>query len=84
MELQKNISENIMASKIGNTYEVLIEEYIDDNTYAGRTYMDSPEIDGVVYVNTNTDVNIGDFANVKVTEYLEYDLIGELIYESRK
>lgn len=84
MELQKNISENIMASKIGNIYEVLIEEYIDDNTYAGRTYMDSPEIDGVVYVNTNTDLNIGDFVNVKVTEYLEYDLIGELIYESRK
>ncbi len=81
MELQKNISENIMASKIGNTYEVLIEEYIDDNIYAGRTYMDSPEIDGIVYVNTDTDVNIGDFVNVKITEYLEYDLIGELIYE---
>ena len=82
MELQKNISENIMASKIGNTYEVLIEEYIDDNIYAGRTYMDSPEIDGLVYVNTDTDVNIGDFVNIKITEYLEYDLIGELIYES--
>lgn len=84
MELQKNISENIMSSKIGKTYEVLIEEYIDDNTYVGRTYMDSPEIDGVVYINTNSEINIGDFVDVSITQYLEYDLIGELIYESGK
>ncbi|MBC8588773.1 30S ribosomal protein S12 methylthiotransferase RimO [Paratissierella segnis] len=84
MELQKKISENIMASKIGNTYEVLIEECIDENTYVGRTYMDSPEIDGVVYVNSKTKLNTGDFVNVKISDFLEYDLIGELVHEFTK
>jgi ribosomal protein S12 methylthiotransferase len=78
------ISENIMASKIGNTYEVLIEECIDENTYVGRTYMDSPEIDGVVYVNSKTKLNTGDFVNVKISDFLEYDLIGELVHEFTK
>lgn len=84
MELQKEISENIMSSKIGNTYEVLIEESIDENTYVGRTYMDSPEIDGVVYVNIDTNLNEGDFVNVRITDFLEYDLIGGLVHEFAK
>lgn len=46
--------------------------------------MDSPDIDGVVYVNSEKDLEIGDFIRVEITEYLEYDLIGELYYESSK
>lgn len=84
MEYQKNISEDIMMSKVNNIYDVIVEEYAGDNTYVGRTYMDSPEIDGVVYINTDEELEIGSFVEVRISEYLEYDLIGELIYESSK
>lgn len=84
MELQKGISEQIMMSKIGKVYDVLIEEMVDENTFVGRTYMDSPDIDGVVYITTDEDLDIDDFIKVRITEYLEYDLIGELEYESGK
>lgn len=84
MELQKCISEDIMMSKVGNIYDVLIEEYSGDNIYVGRSYMDSPEIDGVVYVNTKNTIDIDEFVKVKVSEYLEYDLIGVLVDESSK
>lgn len=84
MELQKGISEQIMMSKIGKVYDVLIEEIVDENTFVGRTYMDSPDIDGVVYITTDEDLDIDDFIKVRITEYLEYDLIGELEHESGK
>lgn len=84
MELQREISEDIMSNKVGNIHEVLIEEISGDSHHVGRTYMDSPEIDGVVYINTEEELQIGDFVKVKVTDYLEYDLIGELIDESGK
>lgn len=79
MEVQQDVSENIMMSKVGKTFNVLIEEFCDNNTYIGRTYMDSPEIDGVVYVNSSNEINLGNFVEVKITDYLEYDLIGEVI-----
>lgn len=82
MELQVNISETNMMSKVGNTYDVLIEEYAGENIYVGRTYMDSPEIDGVVYVNSNEELQLDEFVPVKITEYLEYDLIGDVENES--
>ncbi|TCU72708.1 ribosomal protein S12 methylthiotransferase [Tissierella praeacuta] len=79
MELQKDISEDIMMNKVGKKFNVLIEEFCGNNTYIGRTYMDSPEIDGVVYVNSIKELILGDFIEVKITDYLEYDLIGEVI-----
>ncbi len=78
MELQRLTSEDLMSSKVGNNYEVLIEEFAGDDTYVGRTYMDSPEIDGVVYITTKYALEEGQFVKVNITEYLEYDLIGEL------
>lgn len=79
MELQKNISEDIMYTKVGKSFTVLIEEIVDNNTYIGRSYMDSPDIDGVVYVNSSNDINLGDLITVNITDYMEYDLIGEAI-----
>lgn len=79
MELQKKISEDILRTKVGKSYTVLIEEIIDDNTYIGRSYMDSPDIDGIVYVNSSNNVNLGDFITINITDYMEYDLIGEAI-----
>ena len=79
MEEQQIISENLLEKNIGRELEILIEEKASDDTYIGRSYMDSPEIDGVVYVNTDNDLKIGSFVKVAVKETLEYDLIGELI-----
>lgn len=84
MEIQRIVSEELMMSKIGNLYEVIIEEYAGEDTYVGRTYMDSPEIDGVVYITTKDELEEGQFVKVKITEYLEYDLIGELYNEHSK
>ena len=81
MELQLKISENLMSNKLGNVYHVMIEEFAEENLYVGRSFMDAPEIDGVVYVNSSEDLEIGDIVKVKITEYLEYDLLGELTNE---
>lgn len=81
MEIQKDISEDLMSKNVGELYEVLIEEEVGDNVYIGRSYMDSPEIDGVVYVTANNKLELGSFVKVKITDYLEYDLIGEMDYE---
>lgn len=78
MKIQETVSTNIMDKKIGKEFEVLIEENPENGVYIGRTYMDSPEIDGVFYVNSEKKLNIGDFYICKVTEALEYDLIGEI------
>lgn len=79
MELQMDISEKIMKNKLGRTFDVLLEESIEDNQYAGRSYMDSPDIDGVIYVNAPQTLELGSFVKVKITDTLEYDLIGEVL-----
>lgn len=76
MQLQQEISENKLETKVNNTYETLIEEKIDDNTYIGRTYMDNKEIDGVVYITSDNSLTLNEFYNIRITDSLEYDLIG--------
>lgn len=78
MDLQMKVSEEILNSKIDGIYNVLIEEQIDEFTYSGRTYMDAPEIDGVVYVS-GENLSLGEFYKVRINDSLEYDLIGEII-----
>ena len=68
-----------MAEKVEKVISVLIEEESENNTYIGRSYMDSPDIDGVVYVNSHTELKLGSFVDVKIVDSLEYDLIGEVI-----
>ncbi|NLW22339.1 MAG: 30S ribosomal protein S12 methylthiotransferase RimO [Tissierellia bacterium] len=84
MELQREISYSLNSKKLGNIYEVLIEEQGDENLYVGRSYMDSPEIDGIIYVSSDKKLEIGQFIKVKITDYLEYDLIGEIVDEFGK
>lgn len=79
MAIQSDISGEILSKNLGKTFEVLIEEKIDDNNYVGRTYMDSPEIDGVTYVQSDKELEIGDFVQVEIIDSLDYDLVGELI-----
>lgn len=80
MAIQSDISGEILSKNLGKTFEVLIEEKIDDNNFVGRTYMDSPEIDGVTYVQSDKELEIGDFVQVEIIDSLDYDLVGELIW----
>lgn len=84
MMIQQSISEEINQRKIGKTYEVLIEEQIEDNVYIGRTQLDAEEIDSIVYVKSHTNLESGDFVNVKINTALEYDLMGDVQDEFTK
>ena len=75
----QKISEKNLTSKIGNTYTTLIENTsFDKKYYIGRTYMDVPDMDGVIYIkNTKQDL-IGKFVECKIVDVNAYDLIGEI------
>ena len=80
MELQQEISIDKSERLVGSKLEVIIEgRAADEDVYVGRTYMDAPGIDGYVFINTDEELMSGDFAFVRITKALEYDLIGELI-----
>ena len=77
MSLQQDISREKMKAKIGTEQEVLIEnKSFDRKYYIGRTKSDVPDIDGVVYIKNN-NLEINEFVNCKITDFREYDLIGE-------
>ena len=80
MALQQEISLDKSSRLVGRTMEVIIEgKAAAEDVYVGRTYMDAPNVDGFVFINTNNELMSGDFANVRITKALEYDLIGELV-----
>ena len=81
MELQLGISYENNLAKIGKTYDVLIEEKDVENIWVGRTYMDSIDIDGVVYVTSDRDLELGNIYKVKINDALEYDLMGDVLDE---
>lgn len=82
MELQQEISLEKGSQKIGQELLVMIEGKVsDENAYIGRTYGDAPDVDGYIFVQTGEVLVTGDFAKVRVTGALEYDLIGELADE---
>lgn len=82
MELQQEISYEKSQFMIGKVLEVMIEGKVaDENAYVGRTYMDAPGVDGLIFINTDLDLMSGDFVRAKVTGALEYDLIGEICDE---
>lgn len=80
MELQQDIAFDLAEDMIGKEVLVLIEGKVaDENVYVGRTYKDAPNVDGLIFVNTEEELMSGDFAKVRVTGALEYDLIGEIV-----
>ena len=80
MELQQEIAFERAENMIGKEVIVMFEGKVaDENVYVGRTYMDAPNVDGLIFVETNEELMSGDFAKVRITGALEYDLIGELI-----
>ena len=80
MELQQEIAFDAAEDMIGRELLVMIEGKVaDENAYVGRTYKDAPNVDGLIFVNTEEELMSGDFAKVKVSGALEYDLIGGLV-----
>lgn len=80
MELQQEIALDKAEDMIGREVLVMIEGKVaDENAYVGRTYRDAPNVDGLIFINTDVELISGDFAKVKVTGALDYDLIGELM-----
>lgn len=79
MELQQTIAFEQAQEKIGRQLTVLIEGKLSgENVYVGRSYMDAPNVDGYVFVNTDQELLSGDFVLVRITGAVEYDLIGEI------
>lgn len=76
MNAQFFITEASNKSRVGNVYKVIVDSFADGK-YTGRSYMDSPEIDSGIIFTSNKELNIGDFVDVKITDFDGYDLIGE-------
>lgn len=82
MGLQQEISLDKGSERIGQEMLVMIEGKVSgESAYIGRTYGDAPKVDGYIFVQTGEELMTGDFARVRVTGALEYDLIGELADE---
>lgn len=80
MELQQDIAFDKAEDMVSSEVLMMVEGKVaDENVYVGRTYKDAPNVDGLIFVHTDADLITGDFAKVKVTGALEYDLIGELM-----
>jgi ribosomal protein S12 methylthiotransferase len=78
MDLQANISRLKNEALIGSIQRVMIDGVDETGQLIGRTQGHAPEVDGVVYLHNAASLESGDFADVQITEALEYDLIGEI------
>ncbi|MCM1289087.1 MAG: 30S ribosomal protein S12 methylthiotransferase RimO [Corallococcus sp.] len=80
---QYKIMQKLSLGDVGKIYECVIDEFVEQDgqtfVYRGRTQFMAPEIDGVVYVHSAKPIEMGQFVNVKITNSLDYDLIGEVI-----
>lgn len=83
MQTQLTVCEELNAARIGKTYTVLCEGYDTvAEIYYGRSYMDAPDVDGRVYFKSKARVMSGEFVEVKISEALDYDLVGEAVAPS--
>lgn len=83
METQSQISSTLLQNIVGEILSVLITEKANDELYIGRSFLDAPDVDGVTYIKTNKELQVGEFYEIRVIDSLEYDLVGEL-YEHSK
>jgi ribosomal protein S12 methylthiotransferase len=82
MSLQQQISKEKNRGKIGRVYDVIIEGQ-KNRKWFGRSYEMSPDIDGLIYIDSKYNFEIGRIIKVKITGSTEYDLIGVVYYEPR-
>ena len=78
MAAQMEQSEQLMEKQIGRVLEVLVTEVTEDGAI-GRSYLDAPDIDGMVLIYSNENLVVGDFIKVEITESTAYDLGGDYI-----
>jgi len=82
MSAQCGISSENNQKYIGKIVKVLVEESLENNLFAGRTNFQAPEVDGISYINTSPrpfGLKIGSFTDMRVTDAMEYDLMGEAV-----
>lgn len=80
MEIQEEISLSINESKVGKTFKVIIDRE-EDEFYVGRTEFDSPEVDPEVLITKDCLLKTGNFYNVKITQALPFELMGNVIID---
>lgn len=81
MQMQQDIAFDNAAEMVGKELEVIIEGYMaDGDVYVGRSYMDAPDIDGIIFVKADKMIVSGSFVKVKIVNSEGYDLLGEIIY----
>ena len=76
MSRQTTISLENNRKYIGRTIQVLVDEMPEANVYIGRAAFQAPEVDGVTFIHAK-ELRVGSFVGVRITDALEYDLIGE-------
>ena len=83
MAIQRDVVKEQIKLKIGNIYDTIIDSN-NGEYFIGRNYEMAPEIDGLIYIKKHDGLSIGDIIKVKVTDVMEYDLIGEIFDELSK
>lgn len=83
-DIQKDISLKLNKNRVGNKYEIIVEGITEDEKYFScRSYMEAPDVDGRIYVKideqSSSKLTIGEFANVQIIDYNEYDLYAKVI-----
>lgn len=80
MEQQQRISAELNAEKIGRTIQAIAEGYDEENyCYVGRSFADTPDVDGITYIYSAEELEAGDIVNIKILDAHEYDITGEVI-----
>ena len=82
MSIQAGISMENNFKYAGRTIKVLVEKALEENLFSGRAFLQAPDVDGITYIKTgklHSGLRIGSFADVKITETMEYDLTGEAV-----
>ena len=81
---QQKVVRILNKRHVGKVYEVLIDDFCELDSkknlliYKGRTYFQTPEVDGVVYIESENELVIGEFYDVAITDFKDYDLRGEV------
>ena len=82
MRMQEEISQEYNISFLNKSLQVIIDRK-ENNYYIGRTEFDTPEVDNEVIIDaTRTYLKIGEFANIRITDVLPFDLIGETVHHT--
>ena len=78
MKLQNKISKELNKKTVGKILPCIVEAITEDDVVVLRSYKDAPEIDCLVYAKADDLPSPGDIVNVKITDFDDYDLFGEI------